>query len=76
LALAGPVWNTPVPDSNFAGGVIRPVDPRLDWTVGRDNVPYKDWGLHNRSWIRDASYSGPYKPEEERPRAVGRWERE
>jgi hypothetical protein len=60
LASAGPAWNTPVPDSNFAGGMIRPVDPRLDWTVGRDNVPYKDWGLHNRSWIRDASYSGPY----------------
>ena len=60
LALAGPAWNSPVPDSNFAGGVNRPVDPRLDWTVGRDNVPYKDWGLHNRSWIRDASYSGPY----------------
>jgi hypothetical protein len=60
LALAGPAWNTPVPDSNFAAGVVRPIDPRLDWTVGRDNVPYKDWGLHNRSWIRDASYSGPY----------------
>jgi hypothetical protein len=53
-------WNSPVPDSNMAAGVVREVDPRLDWTVGRDNVPYKDWGLHNRSWIRDASYSGPY----------------
>lgn len=62
LAFAGPAWNTPTPDSNFAAGVVRPVDPRLDWTVGRDNVPYKDWGLHNRSWIRDASYSGPYSP--------------
>ncbi len=60
LALAGPAWNSPSPDSNFAAGVVRPIDPRLDWTVGRDNVPYKDWGLHNRSWIRDASYSGPY----------------
>jgi hypothetical protein len=38
------------------------VDPRLDWTVGRDNVPYKDWTVHKRSWIRDASYSGPYSP--------------
>ena len=38
------------------------MDPRLDWTVGRDKVPYKDWGLHNRGWIRDASYSGPYSP--------------
>jgi hypothetical protein len=47
---------------NFYGGHTAPIDPRLDWTVGRDNVPYKDWGLHNRSWIRDASYSGPYSP--------------
>ncbi len=62
LALAGSAWNSPVPDSNFAGGIMRPVDPRLDWTVGRDKVPYKDWGLHNRGWIRDASYSGPYSP--------------
>jgi len=62
LALAGPAWNAPVPDSNFAAGVVRPIDPRLDWTVGRDNAPYKDWGVHKRSWIRDASYSGPYSP--------------
>ena len=60
LAITTAAWNAPVPDSNMAAGVARAVDPRLDWTVGRDNVPYKDWGLHNRSWIRDASYSGPY----------------
>ena len=45
---------------NFWAGNPRVVDPRVDWTVGRDQVPFKDWGLHNRSWIRDASYSGPY----------------
>lgn len=60
VAMTSNAWNSPVPDSNMAAGVVREVDPRLDWTVGRDNVPYKDWGLHNRSWIRDASYSGPY----------------
>lgn len=38
------------------------VDPRLDWTVGRDNVPYYDHGLHNPSWIRDRNYGGPYSP--------------
>jgi hypothetical protein len=47
---------------NFTGGHAAAVDPRLDWTVGRDKVPYKDWGLHNRGWIRDAAYSGPYSP--------------
>src|SRR6266496_2176395 len=64
LAVTNANWNTTAAlgDTNFAGGNITPVDPRLDWTVGRDNVPYKDWGLHNRSWIRDASYSGPFSP--------------
>jgi len=37
-----------------------PVDPRLDWTVGRDGVPFLDWGLHEPGWIRDRPYSGPY----------------
>ena len=61
LAFSGGTWNNL--DTSFTGGIVtRAVDPRLDWTVGRDKVPYKDWGLHNRSWIRDASYSGPYSP--------------
>lgn len=38
-----------------------PVDPRLDWSVGRRGIPYWDWGPHTGSdWIRDQSYSGPY----------------
>jgi starch-binding outer membrane protein, SusD/RagB family len=41
----------------------KPVDPRLDWTVGRRGIPYWDWGVHTGSdWIRDQSYSGPYSP--------------
>ena len=60
LSLSNAGWNTL--DTSFDGGMLSPVDPRLDWTVGRDKTPYKDWGLHNRSWIRDASYSGPYSP--------------
>jgi starch-binding outer membrane protein, SusD/RagB family len=47
---------------NFHAGRTDAIDPRLDWTVGRDNVPYKDWGVHRRGWIRDAAYSGPYSP--------------
>lgn len=53
-------WNAN--NSNFVGGSTTPVDPRLDWTVGRFNTPYKDWGLPNASWIRDINYSGPYTP--------------
>src|SRR5213080_3889679 len=71
LAVTNPNWNTTSAltaaqgDTNFAAGAagsFAPVDPRLDWTVGRDRVPYKDWGLHDRGWIRDASYSGPFSP--------------
>jgi hypothetical protein len=36
------------------------VDPRLDWTVGRDDVPFLDWGLHAPAWIRNRSFAGPY----------------
>ncbi|MEK6781238.1 MAG: RagB/SusD family nutrient uptake outer membrane protein [Bacteroidota bacterium] len=40
-----------------------PLDPRLDWTVGRRGVPYLDWGPHTgQDWIRDQSYAGPYSP--------------
>ena len=40
-----------------------PVDPRLDWTVGRRGIPYHDWGNHpGATWIRDQSYGGPYAP--------------
>jgi hypothetical protein len=41
----------------------KPLDPRLDWTVGRRGIPYWDWGLHTGSdWIRDQTYSGPFSP--------------
>lgn len=53
-------WNAN--DDNFAAGNMAPVDPRLDWTVGRDGVPFKDWGPHAPGWIRDPAYSGPYSP--------------
>jgi hypothetical protein len=39
----------------------QPVDPRLDWTVGRRGVNFLDWGkMPGRSWIRDQTYSGPF----------------
>lgn len=53
-------WNAS--DANFVAGNMDPVDPRLDWTVGRDGVPFKDWGPHAPGWIRDPAYSGPYSP--------------
>jgi len=37
-----------------------PVDPRIDWTTGRDGVPFLDWGVHAPGWIRSPSHGGPY----------------
>lgn len=40
-----------------------PLDPRLDWTVGRRGIPYLDWGIHpGETWIRNQQYAGPYSP--------------
>ena len=41
---------------------MTPVDPRLDWTVGRDGVPFKDWGAYSIAWVRDPVNGGPYMP--------------
>lgn len=43
------------------------LDPRLDWTVGRDGVPYLDWPIHNPAYIRDRAYSGPFSPKKQSP---------
>jgi hypothetical protein len=51
-------WNDR--DATLVAGTAVPVDPRLDWTVGRDGVPYKDWGLHASDWIREPSFGGRY----------------
>lgn len=45
----------------FIPDVTTPVDPRLDFTVGRRGVPYLDWGIMRGStWIRDQANAGPY----------------
>lgn len=39
-----------------------PLDPRLDWTVGRRGIAFLDWGPHpGKSWIRDQNYAGPFQ---------------
>ena len=43
-----------------------PLDPRLDWSVGRRGIPYWDWGKHTGAdWIREQRYSGPYSPKKQ-----------
>ncbi|MCR4341875.1 MAG: RagB/SusD family nutrient uptake outer membrane protein [Gemmatimonadaceae bacterium] len=60
LALSDPAnWNAN--DANFTSADLAPVDPRLDWTVGREGVPLKDWGLYTvAAYARDVANGGPY----------------
>lgn len=50
-------------NAQFENDATTPLDPRLDWTVGRRGIPYYDFEPHpGRSWIRDQAYAGPYSP--------------
>jgi hypothetical protein len=71
LAITNPTtWNAS--NADFTASDRTPVDPRLDYTVGRDQVPYKDWGpmLCNPvpsqcvkdGWVRDPANGGFYTP--------------
>lgn len=38
-----------------------PVDPRLDWSIGRRGIPFLDWQDHpGVAWIRNQPNGGPY----------------
>lgn len=39
-----------------------PVDPRLDFAVGRFGIPYKDWGLPKNDWVRNPVNGGIFIP--------------
>ena len=59
LAFTSPgTWNNR--DSTWVASPSDVVDPRIDWTIGRDFVPFKDWGMHQFAWIRSTSYGGRY----------------
>lgn len=72
VAQAGGTYDTPANELKNDFGLLtkdaftpdtRPVDPRLDFSVGRRGIPYLDWGPHpGNDWIRDQSYGGPYAP--------------
>jgi len=60
-------WNNR--DSIWYASPADTVDPRMDWTIGRYFVPYKDWGMETPcflpctdGWIRAPGYGGPYSP--------------
>jgi len=50
-------------DKPFTPDSVTPMDPRVDWTIGRRGVPYLDWGIMPGStWVRDQASAGPYEP--------------
>lgn len=51
-------WNS----TRITVGSTDPVDPRIDWTMGRTGVPYLDWGTHSDGWIRGSGWAGMYSP--------------
>ncbi|HEX3007779.1 MAG TPA: RagB/SusD family nutrient uptake outer membrane protein [Bacteroidales bacterium] len=38
------------------------VDPRLDFSIGRYGIPYKDWGLPKNDWVRNPVNGGVFLP--------------
>ncbi len=49
--------------ATFSVDNTTPLDPRIDWTIGRRGVPYLDWNLMAGSdWVRDQGSGGPYEP--------------
>ena len=59
-ALTDPNWNASSANLTASASAGKTVDPRLDFTVGRDGVPFKDWGPHAPDWIRSPTYGGTY----------------
>lgn len=55
LGLSGEAKRNYEPDPNLR------IDPRMDYTLGRRGVPYRDWGpFRGDPWIRGGDYAGPY----------------
>jgi starch-binding outer membrane protein, SusD/RagB family len=61
----------PLLDTYFSGNwVSNPgaaytgnVDPRIDWVMGRQGIPYLDWGAHpGDAWIRNPGADGHFSP--------------
>ncbi|MGI8950573.1 MAG: RagB/SusD family nutrient uptake outer membrane protein [Chitinophagaceae bacterium] len=51
--------NVSDPNNPYTGTL----DPRIDWTIGRQGIPYLDWGNHpGDAWIRDPVNDGHFSP--------------
>ncbi len=51
--------NVSAPTSPYVGNL----DPRIDLTMGRDGIPFLDWGIPAfGDWIRDPATNGYFRP--------------
>lgn len=49
--------------SQYGAKYVGNLDPRIDWTMGRQGIPYLDWGLHpGADWIRNPVNDGLFSP--------------
>ena len=46
----------------LSSGASDVLDPRIDFTMGRTDVPYLDWGVQKDDWVRGQGYAGWYSP--------------
>jgi len=45
----------------FTPDTVTPLDPRIDWTIGRRGIPFLDWGIEpGQNWVRNQASAGPY----------------
>lgn len=73
LPIADNGYNADPVDNDFGIAVTAaftedpgPLDPRLDWSVGRRGIPYWDWGIVTGiDWVRDPNTSGVYSPKKQ-----------
>ncbi|PHL00382.1 RagB/SusD family nutrient uptake outer membrane protein [Neolewinella marina] len=47
-------------DVTYETEYTKPLDPRLDHTVGRPGILFKTFQIHQTDFIRDLSYAGPF----------------
>jgi hypothetical protein len=61
LPLANYAWQQGLSVSDPAGAYVGNLDPRIDIAIGRQGIPYLDWGPHpGDSWIRSPVDDGHF----------------
>lgn len=56
-------YNTGSNVNSSTGPYTGTLDPRIDWAIGRQGIPYLDWGPHpGDAWIRDPANNGHFNP--------------